>query len=249
MRLAFAILPLAAAPFAQNPATTVTVDAAANRHPINPNIYGIAYGGSYDMKTLNALLNRWGGNSTTRYNWQIDAHSAAADWYFETYSDGNGTPSGSAEQFLATTRSANNRAPLFTIPMIDFLANLGANRSTLRNSRGVANSTSVQQTWVQHFVSLEHRPARTASGTTFSITSRRWHSAGASANSSEVSATPSALQTLSFNSSAMATLPRSCAATASQSPLRLRTRAPAASRTPMWRRRYSIPPAPPCLPT
>jgi hypothetical protein len=110
MRLAFAILPLAAAPFAQNPATTVTVDAAANRHPINPNIYGIAYGDSYDMQTLNAPLNRWGRNSTTRYNWQIDAHSAAADWYFETYSDGNGTPSGSTEQFLATTRSANNRA-------------------------------------------------------------------------------------------------------------------------------------------
>src|SRR5262249_23274792 len=118
--------------FAQNPATTVNVDAAANHRPIDPNIYGIAYGDAHDMKMLNAPLNRWGGNSTTRYNWQIDAHSAAADWYFETYSDGNGTPSGSADQFLATTRSANNGAQtLFTIPMIDFLANLGTNRSTL----------------------------------------------------------------------------------------------------------------------
>ena len=71
---------------AQNPATTVSVDAAANRHPIHPYIYGIAYGDAQDMKALNAPLNRWGGNSTTRYNWQIDAHSAAADWYFETYS-------------------------------------------------------------------------------------------------------------------------------------------------------------------
>jgi len=118
--------------FAQNPATSVSIDANANRHPINPNIYGIAYGDAHDMQTLNAPLNRWGGNSTTRYNWQIDAHSAAADWYFETYSDGNGTPSGSADQYVTTTRSAANGAqPLFTIPMIDYLANLGPNRSTL----------------------------------------------------------------------------------------------------------------------
>src|SRR5579863_10275861 len=117
---------------AQNPATTVSVDANANRHPINPNIYGIAYGDAHDMQVLNAPLNRWGGNSTTRYNWQIDAHSAASDWYFETYSDGSGTPSGSADQYVATTRSASSSAqPLFTIPMIDYLANLGPNRSTL----------------------------------------------------------------------------------------------------------------------
>ena len=28
---------------AQNPAVVVTIDATANRHPINPNIYGVAY--------------------------------------------------------------------------------------------------------------------------------------------------------------------------------------------------------------
>src|SRR5262249_34633248 len=118
--------------FAQNPATTVNVDAAANHRPIDPNIYGIAYGDAHDMATLNAPLNRWGGNATTRYNWQIDAHSAAADWYYETYSDGNGTPGGSADAFVAATRAAHNGAqPMFTIPMIDFLANLGPGRRTL----------------------------------------------------------------------------------------------------------------------
>ncbi|MEI9976178.1 MAG: glycoside hydrolase family 44 protein [Ignavibacteriota bacterium] len=107
------------------------MDANANRHSINPNIYGIAYGDAHDMQTLNATLNRWGGNSTSRYNWQIDAHSAAADWYFETYSDGSGTPSGSADQFVAATRAASGAEPMFTIPIIDYLANLGAGRSTL----------------------------------------------------------------------------------------------------------------------
>lgn len=117
---------------AQNPATVVQVDAGAGRHPINPNIYGIAYGDAHDMAALNAPLNRWGGNATSRYNWQIDAHSAGSDWYFETYSDGNGAPGGSADAFVATTRSAHNGAqPMVTIPMIDYLANLGLGRTTL----------------------------------------------------------------------------------------------------------------------
>jgi hypothetical protein len=115
----------------QNPPTAVNVDAKANQHAINPNIYGIAYGDGHDMTTLNAPLNRWGGNSTSRYNWQIDAHSAASDWYFETYSDGSGTPGGSADAYVATTRANTGSEPLFTIPMIDYLANLGPNRSTL----------------------------------------------------------------------------------------------------------------------
>ncbi|HVU18678.1 MAG TPA: glycoside hydrolase family 44 protein [Candidatus Didemnitutus sp.] len=181
------LAPLASA---QNAATSVNVDASASRHAINPNIYGLAYGDAHDMAALNTPLNRWGGNSTTRYNWQIDAHSAAADWYFETYSDGSGTPGGSADAFVATTRSSGNGAePLFTIPMIDYLAKLGTNRSTLAGfsvkkygtqtatdpynsdagngvsqstgknitgndplDTGTANSTSIQQAWVQHFV-------------------------------------------------------------------------------------------------
>jgi hypothetical protein len=185
-----ALLIAAAAGFAQNPATSVSVDVSANPHPINSNIYGVSYGDAHDMQVLNAPLNRWGGNATSRYNWQIDAHSAAADWYFETYSDGSGAPGGSADQWVATTRSANNGAqPMFTIPMIDYLANLGLNRSTLAGfsvkkygaqtgtdpwnsdagngisastgknitgnnplDTGVANSTSIQQAWVQHFV-------------------------------------------------------------------------------------------------
>jgi hypothetical protein len=117
---------------AQNALTSVAVDANANRHAINPNIYGISYGDAHDMAALNAPLNRWGGNATTRYNWQIDAHSAAADWYFETYSDGSGTPGGSADSFVTATRAASNGAePMFTIPMIDYLARLGAGRTTL----------------------------------------------------------------------------------------------------------------------
>jgi len=127
-----ALLLLAATALGQNPPTTVAVDANANRHRINSNIYGICYGDASDMAALDAPLNRWGGNATSRYNWQIDAHSADNDWYFETYPDGPGAPGGSADAFVATTRSANNGAePLITIPMLDYVANLGPGRTTL----------------------------------------------------------------------------------------------------------------------
>lgn len=132
LRAVFLCALFAAAVCGQNTATTVSVDAKANEHPINPNIYGVSYGSAHDMTTLNAPLNRWGGNATSRYNWQIDAHSAASDYYFETYPDSNGTPSGSADNFVSATRSNPQAEPMFSIPMIDWLANLGPNRSTLK---------------------------------------------------------------------------------------------------------------------
>ncbi len=201
LRLSLTVMLGALQALAQNPLTKVSVDASQNRHAINPNIYGIAYGDAHDIATLNVPLNRWGGNSTSRYNWQIDAHSAAADWYFETYPDSSGTPGASADAYVATTRSANNGAePMFTIPMIDYLANLGPNRSTLEGfsvkkygaqtatdpynadagngvssatgknitgnnplDTGVANSTAIQQAWMQHFIG-EFGKSSTATG-------------------------------------------------------------------------------------
>ena len=66
--------------FADNPAVTVSVDANANRHPINPNIYGVAYGTAATLADLNAPLNRYGGNNTSRYNWQVNGDNRGQDW-------------------------------------------------------------------------------------------------------------------------------------------------------------------------
>lgn len=130
--LLLVVLAGAASALADNPPTTVNVDASLNRHPINPNIYGVNYAETQDLVGLNAPLNRQGGNATSRYNWQIDAHATGADWYFETYADSSGTPSASADAFVDKTRGARNGAePMLTIPMLDYLANLGPGRSTL----------------------------------------------------------------------------------------------------------------------
>ena len=67
---------------AQNPTANITVDANANRRAINPNIYGLAYASSTQLHDLNVPLNRYGGNNTTRYNWQINGDNRGQDWYF-----------------------------------------------------------------------------------------------------------------------------------------------------------------------
>src|SRR6266496_3581291 len=86
------LLAASALVFAQNPAVTVSVDAAANRHPINPEVYGVAYGTATTLADLNAPLNRYGGNNTSRYNWQLNADNRGSDWYFESIGDSSSVP-------------------------------------------------------------------------------------------------------------------------------------------------------------
>ena len=109
---------------------TISVDAAANRHPINPNIYGVAHATTADLNDLNSPLNRNGGNNTTRYNWQLNADNRGNDWYYESIADGSATAGERGDTFVANSRAANAQAML-TIPTIEWVAKVGANRSKL----------------------------------------------------------------------------------------------------------------------
>lgn len=115
---------------AQNPAVTVNVDANANRHAINPNIYGVAHATTAQLNDLNSPLNRNGGNNTTRYNWQLNADNRGNDWYYESIAKSNATAGERGDTFLANSRAANAQAML-TIPMIDWVAKLASNRGKL----------------------------------------------------------------------------------------------------------------------
>src|SRR5438045_2118076 len=111
-------------------AITITVDAAANRRPINPNIYGVAHATTAQLNDLNSPLNRNGGNNTTRYNWQVNADNRGSDWYFESIADASAIPGDRGDAFTADARAANAQAML-TIPLIGWVAKVGANRSKL----------------------------------------------------------------------------------------------------------------------
>jgi len=130
MLLRPAIFLIALTAYAQNPATTVTVDASANRHPINPNIYGVAYGDSTTLPDLNCPVNRYGGNNSSRYNWQLNADNRGSDWYFESLADTSATPGERGDTFYSMSRDAGAQAML-TVPMIGWVGKVPANRGKL----------------------------------------------------------------------------------------------------------------------
>jgi hypothetical protein len=123
-----AALPIAS-PVAQS-SITIAVDAASNRHPINPNIYGVAHATTAQLTDLGSPLNRNGGNNTTRYNWQQNADNRGSDWYFESIADSSATAGERGDTFIANARAANAQAML-TIPLIDWVAKVGGSRSKL----------------------------------------------------------------------------------------------------------------------
>lgn len=108
---------------------TIAVDAALNRHPINPLIYGTAYATTAQLLDLNAPLNREGGNNTSRYNWQLNADNRANDFYFESIPFAN-APGEVGDTFIQNSKDGN-ALPMLTVPIIDWIAKVGANRTKL----------------------------------------------------------------------------------------------------------------------
>ncbi len=97
----------------------VQLDLQADRHSINPLIFGVS--GSPDLSQLAYPLVRWGGNSTTRYNWQADVHNTASDWFFMNIPDGNGTASASSVEALVASTLAAGAQPLLTLSTIGWM--------------------------------------------------------------------------------------------------------------------------------
>src|SRR5256885_696176 len=113
-----------------NSTVTIRVDAGANRHLISPEIYGVAFASSNELADLNVPLNRSGGNTTTRYNWQINAANHAADWYFESIGSASATPGADGDDFISQSKAAGAQ-PMLTIPTIGWVAKLGPSRARL----------------------------------------------------------------------------------------------------------------------
>ena len=103
-------------------AVVVGVDAGADVRPFSPLIFGVAYGDGARNAAVGYPLRRWGGNSATRYNWKVDVHNTASDWYFENIpgaSDRAHVPplGNDADAFIGETR-AYGADVLLTIPTI-----------------------------------------------------------------------------------------------------------------------------------
>jgi Glycoside hydrolase family 44 len=102
---------------------TLAVDATAGQHAIDPNIYGISNYG-LDAKYAEEIQVpniRWGGDGTTRYNWQVDSSNSGFDWYFMGGSgNANPVPGASVDLMINTYKPAHADA-LITIPIIPYV--------------------------------------------------------------------------------------------------------------------------------
>lgn len=104
----------------------LSVDVRADRRLISPDIYGLNFAAEALAAELKLPVNRWGGNSTTRYNWQIDAYNTGSDWYFQNITNANpnpgALPAGSAtDQFIDQNRRTGTTS-LITVPLIGWVA-------------------------------------------------------------------------------------------------------------------------------
>jgi hypothetical protein len=108
---------------------TLNVDVDAARKPISEYIYGMNEYAMSDavelMQELNIPVRRWGGNITTRYNYQTDVANHASDWYFGNIKESDATdlPDDSAvNRYIEQNRQAGADS-LIVLPLSGFVSN------------------------------------------------------------------------------------------------------------------------------
>jgi hypothetical protein len=100
-----------------------------NPHTINPYIYGVNafFLDTTSENIANPGLLRWGGDDTSRYNYQNGYTNSASDYYFESFQGAadmfpNGSGSTSFNQFVQSTDAAGSAA-LGTVPVLGWVTN------------------------------------------------------------------------------------------------------------------------------
>jgi hypothetical protein len=113
-------------PEAPADAVSLLIDCRAEGLPVSPLIYGIAYDPMHDGRdrhqfTVGASARRWGGNPSSRYNWELGAAwNTANDWFFENVNY-TGNPSFTYESFLKDNRDHHLQTAL-TVPILGWVA-------------------------------------------------------------------------------------------------------------------------------
>jgi hypothetical protein len=104
----------------------LTVDCSVKGPRISPLIYGIAYDFQHTTDRpyqwqLRPTARRWGGNPSSRYNWELgNAWNTAQDWYWENI-DYTSNPRFSYADFL-DENLAHGALTALTIPMLGWVA-------------------------------------------------------------------------------------------------------------------------------
>jgi hypothetical protein len=112
----------ARAPGAPAAGPVLTIDAAKVVRQISPLIYGINFGSAQLLRSLGAPVSRWGGNSTSRYNWHNGFTNLGSDYFFENV---RSTPG--ADAFI-DARSWVGADTVLTLPMLGWVSKKSPNQ-------------------------------------------------------------------------------------------------------------------------
>ena len=115
---------------------TLTVDPSTITHPIDPYIYGMnSYGVDPSLATeLRIPIERWGGDGTTRYNWEQDSSNSGGDWYFMSGSGtADPTPSAGPDALEEKDRASGGTTDM-TVPIIPWINNSSATNCSFPTS-------------------------------------------------------------------------------------------------------------------
>lgn len=107
----------------------IHVDTTADVHPISPYIYGFAFLDNAALADLRPTLHRFGGNHTSRHNWEINCTNRANDWYFLNTRESTGPAGDWVDGFIQRTNAAGV-ASMITVPTIPWVARDGSSSSS-----------------------------------------------------------------------------------------------------------------------
>jgi hypothetical protein len=96
-------------------AVRVHIQSERPTHAISPYIYGASGVSADQAVALGVTTVRWGGNRSSRYDWQAQADNAGADWFFLNGKAGRWTDFVAANQARAI-------ASYVTVPMLPWIA-------------------------------------------------------------------------------------------------------------------------------
>jgi uncharacterized protein (TIGR03437 family) len=132
--------------YAQSSGPALSIDVTANRHAISPDIYGINFFWTLPALTdptysaalcaaeaLRPTTRRWGGDSTSTYQWKFDVENLANDWFYELLPNPVVQDTSACASGLPVTTSFNQYADLArttggkilaTVPVLGWLPNV-----------------------------------------------------------------------------------------------------------------------------
>lgn len=104
---------------------SLSIDSRYDRHTIPAEIYGWNFVDPKLGKELALPLDRWGGNTTTRYNYTNAGYNNAQDYYWENQI-GN-TAGDNADLFIGKDRGVSGMRTLLTLPTMGYVTSTSKN--------------------------------------------------------------------------------------------------------------------------